>query len=60
MLRKKPTRQVMELSAKIPPSGGPAADATPVIRMMVARNTGIFFFETTWQIMTNPPRFVPA
>lgn len=50
----------MELSANTPPRGGPAADATPVIKMMVARKSGIFFFETTWQIIINPPRFVPA
>lgn len=60
MLRKKPTRQVMELSAKTPPRGGPAADAMPVIRMMEARKTGIFLVETTWQIIINPPKFVPA
>lgn len=50
----------MELSANIPPRGGPTADATPVIKMMLARNSGIFFFETTWQTMMKPPRLVPA
>jgi hypothetical protein len=50
----------MELSAKAPPRGGPAADAIPAIRTMEARNTGIFLVETTWQIIMNPPRTVPA
>lgn len=50
----------MELSAKIPLIGGPTAHPTPVIKTIVARKSGIFFFETTWQIIMNPPRFVPA
>lgn len=50
----------MELSAKSPLSGGPTAHPTPVIKTIVARKTGIFFFETMWQIIMKPPRFVPA
>lgn len=50
----------MELSAKSPLSGGPTAHPTPVIKTIVAKKSGIFFFETTWQIIMNPPRLVPA
>lgn len=60
MLRKKLNRQVIKLSVKTPPRGGPAADATLVMVMIKATNSGIFCFDAMWQIITNFPRVVPA